>query len=257
MEMSEPQGPRPATSISTVAEDRIRVRGMDLVDELMGRVTFTQMIFLMIAGRLPGEREEQLLDACLVSLVDHGLTLSAMVARAHYSTAPEAIQGAVAAGLLGVGSRIAGSMEGCGEVLDRLAREVDAGRDARSAARDLVAEHRSQGRPIPGLGHLTHTGGDPRALRLIGLAKERGMGGRYVPLLEVVAEEVQRQAGKAVPINVTGAIAAVLLEMGFEWWLLRGFALISRCPGLVAHIREERQSPVTPALRQFLAEGGA
>lgn len=250
--MAESQEFAVRTSIGWSDQDHIYVRGKDLVDEVMGRMSFSQTIFLLIAGREPEPAEVRLLDACLVSLADHGLTLSAMIARANATTAPEAIQGAVAAGLLGIGSVITGSMEGCGRVLDELARETAAGREPREAVAALVAARRAEGGRLPGLGHRVHRGGDPRADRLLALARETGLAGRHVELLELLAAEWERQSGRRLPINVTGAIAAVLMEMGLEWWILRGFALISRCAGLVAHIREERGAPVVPEVRRLL-----
>jgi citrate synthase len=242
------------SSISKVRSDGVSIRDRDLVDELMGRVSFTRMTFLLIAGREPSDDEEAMLDACLIALADHGLTLSAMVARASHTTAPEALQGAVAAGLLGVGSTVAGSMEGCGEALHEIAEEQEAGMDRDGAVAAYVERARAQGRRVSGLGHAFHKGGDPRADRLLEVARERDVAGAHVELLERLAAEVNRHAGRPVPVNVTGAVAAVLMDMGFEWWILRGVALIARCAGLVAHVREERLSPIVPELRRQLQD---
>lgn len=244
------------TSIAEVREDGIAVRGRDLARDLMGRVSFTNLTFLLIAGREPTEAEETVLDACLVALADHGLTLSAVVARATSATAPEALQGAVAAGLLGVGDAILGTMEGCGEALHELAAAGAAGTDPGEAAAVQVARARSAGRRIPGFGHTMHRGGDPRADRLLELAREQRVAGEHVRLLVLLAEQLSRQSGRTVPLNVTGAAAGVLMDMGFGWPVLRGFALIARCAGLVAHVWEEQSAPVVPGLRQFLAEPG-
>jgi citrate synthase len=242
------------TSISKVRSDGISIRDRDLVDELIGKASFTRMSFLLIAGREPEEREEAMLDACLVALADHGLTLSAVVARATDTTAPDAIQGAVAAGLLGVGSTVVGSMEGCGRALQEIAeRRGDDGELDRVVA-DYVERTRAAGVRIGGLGHAFHKGGDPRADRLLELARELGVAGTHTELLGHLAAEVGRQTGRDLPINVTGAIAAVLMDMGFEWWILRGFALMARCAGLVAHVREEHEAPIVPDLRRQLRE---
>ncbi len=261
VDMSE--HPELTTEIASHDLHHIRVRGFDLTSELMGRVTFTDMVFLLIAERIPDDDERALLDAVLVSLVEHGLTPSAVVARVTAAVAPEALQGAVAAGLLGAGSLVLGSMEECGLLLERIetgARE--AGGDADTAfashARTVVAEYRQQRRPVPGLGHAIHTEGDPRTARLLDLAAAHGRRGRYVAALECLAAEAEAAVGKRLPINATGAIAAVLLELGVPSDVHRGFALVSRAPGLVAHIAEERTRPITPELRRiFRAQGGA
>lgn len=242
------------SSIAVVRGDEISIRGKDLVADLMGRVSFTHLVFLLVAGRAPEPREEAMLDACLVALADHGLTLSATVARATSTTAPESLQGAVAAGLLGVGDRVAGSMEACGEALHAIAAECASGRDRGEAVADHVARTLRRGARIGGFGHAQHTGGDPRADRLLALAREQGVAGEHVALLDVLAAQIERQTGRALPVNVTGAIAAVLMDVGFDWSILRGFALVSRCAGLVAHIHEERAEPLVPALRRLLLD---
>lgn len=240
------------TAIGRAEADKVYLRGRSLTDELVGHASFTQVIFLAIAGRFPTEAETRLLDAVLVSLADHGLNVSTVAARVTYSIAPEALQAAVAAGLLSAGSLVLGSMENCGQLLSELARRVEQGEEAVAAARALVESYLASDRRIPGLGHSVHRGGDPRADRLLALAEQSGFNKRYVPLLRHLHAEAERATGKPLPINVTGAIAAVLLEMGFEWQILRGFALISRVGGLVAHLQEERHAPITSAYRKLL-----
>lgn len=242
------------TSIASVRADGIAIRGRDLVDELMGRVSFTQLVFLLVAGREADPEEEAMLDACLVGLADHGLTLSAVVARATSATAPEALQAAVGAGLLGVGDTVAGSMEGCGEALHAIAVDCTSGTERGAAVTSYVTAARGRGARIGGLGHALHAGGDPRVDRLLTLARERGTAGEHVELLEALADEAGQQAGRDLPINVTGATAAVLMDMGFEHGILRGFALIARCAGLVAHVQEERNAPLVPELRRQLLD---
>ncbi|MGH3437313.1 MAG: citryl-CoA lyase [Sciscionella sp.] len=242
------------TSISTVRADGIAIRGRDLVEELIGHVSFTRLVFLLIGGREPERSEEAMTDACLVALADHGLTLSAVVARATSTTAPESLQGAVAAGLLGVGDAVAGSMEGCGESLRDIREECESGVDRETAAESYVARAVQAGARIGGFGHGLHTGGDPRADRLLELAREWGVDGEYVAILGAVADALRRQRGRELSINVTGAIAAVLMDVGFSWRVLRGFALIARCAGLVAHVQEESGAPIVGELRRRLSD---
>jgi citrate synthase len=243
------------TAIATHDLHHIWVRGHDLTGELMGTVSFTDVVFLLIGGRLPDPDDRILLDAVLVSLMEHGLTPSAVVSRLTYAIAPEALQGAVAAGLLGAGSLLLGSMEECGMLLTRLDREVRAGADRKAAVEQVVTEYRQAGKRIPGIGHSIHTEGDPRATRLYQLAEQCGRSGGHLQTLRVLANTAARVNSRLLPINATGAISAVLLELGVPWQLHRGFAIISRTAGLIAHIGEEADTPITPTVRRILREG--
>lgn len=240
----------PASHISSLDRDHVWVRGHDLVEELMGKVSFTEMVFLLVRSDIPTPEQQELLDAVLVSLVEHGLTPSAYVSRLTYAVAPESIQGAVAAGLLGAGSLILGSMEACGRLLTNVCGDASSPLD--EAARTAVDELVDQGSRVPGLGHSLHTRGDPRAEKLVGFARDRVRDGRYLDALLQVRSSARELTGKNLPINATGAIAAVLLELGIPWQLHRGFALVSRCAGLVAHIGEELEAPITPGVRAGL-----
>ena len=242
-----------ATEIAAHDRDHIWVRGLDLND-LIGNITFTEMVFLLIGGRLPDDDERHLLDAITVSLVEHGLTPSAAVARMTASVAPEALQGAVAAGLLGAGGRVLGSMEACGRILTQIGVDVESGCDRQEAARLAVRQLLDDDQHVPGVGHAIHTDGDPRAKRLFEVAEQCGRRGAHVAGMEAMAAAAEQAVGKRLPINATGAIAALLLELGIPWPVHRGFALISRTPGLIAHIAEEAVRPITPTLRRLLHE---
>lgn len=241
-----------STDIASHDLHHIWVREIDLVDEVIGHRTFTETVFLLIAGRLPNEHENRMLDAVLVSLVEHGLTPSAVVARMTYSVAPESLQGAIAAGLLGAGSVVLGSMEECGRILTRVQAAVEAGAARRDGLTEVVAEYLKEGKRLPGVGHAIHREGDPRAARLFALADEYGFNGTYVDTIREFAEVAESTTGKKLPINVTGAVSALLLELGVPWRLHRGFALISRSAGLVAHVGEEIEKPITPELRRLV-----
>jgi citrate synthase len=237
------------TAISSHDLHHIWVRGHDLTRDVIGKMSFTEVVSLLVLGRLPEPAELRLLDAVLVTLVEHGLTPSAAVARVTYAVAPEAIQGAIAAGLLGAGSVVLGSMEDCGRLLSQVAAETPGDPDA---IRKLVLDYRRQGRHLPGIGHAIHTEGDPRSARLYEVAEACGRRGVHLGHLEDVSRIASEVAGRPLPINATGAIAAILLELGVPWQLHRGFALISRTAGLLGHIGEERTAPITPQLRQLL-----
>jgi citrate synthase len=216
-----------------------------LCHELIGKLSFSEMAYFLILGRRPTAAECKLVDACLVALMEHGMTPSAISARLVYSSAPEAMQAAVASGLLGVGGVFAGTMEGCGALLSRM---LDSTQDLEAIARQIAEEHRATKKPMPGFGHPQHKPDDPRALALLRLAQDEGVAGRHVAALEALARAVDEVNAKHVTINVTGAIAAILGDAGVPHGILRGFALISRCAGLVAHVHEEQQKPALGAI---------
>jgi len=238
------------TDIAASDLHHIWIRGHDLTGEVLGNRSFTEIVFLLVAKRFPEDDERRMADALLVSLMEHGLTPSAMVARVTYTTAPESLQGAVAAGLLGAGGVVLGSMEECGMLLTRIADETAGGVAREDAIAEIVEEYRASRRHIPGVGHAIHTEGDPRAVRLFELAEEYGFSGDHVAAVQELSTAAARS--KPLPINVTGAVAAILLELGIPWQLHRGFALISRSAGLIGHIGEEIEQPITPAIRGLL-----
>ncbi|MEV4097910.1 citryl-CoA lyase [Streptosporangium saharense] len=244
------------TAVGAADEHHVQVRGLDLVDDLIGELTYTEVALLAVTGRRPTPAEAKVVDAVLVSLLDHGLTPSALAARLTFWSAPEAIQGAVAAGLLGAGSVLLGSMEGCGRLLtdvaDDVADHVATGAEAREAVDTRLRAIVDAGGRIPGLGHSLHRDGDPRAGKLLAVARDQGVAARHVEHLELVVERAAALTGKALPLNATGAAAALLLEVGVPWRLHRGFALMSRTAGLVAHVGEELESPIAPAVRAAL-----
>ena len=220
--------------------DQIFVRGHDLTADLIGRVSLGDVAFLELKGRLPNRHESVMFNALVVTLVEHGLTPSTIAARLTYYGAPEALQAAVAAGLLGIGDRFGGSIEQAARSL----QEAPPSGDLRAIARRIVEEHRVRKEPIPGLGHPIHKPTDPRTTRLFELAAENRFSGRYVELMQLVAEEASRAAGRELPVNATGAIAAIASEMEMSWRICRGLAVMARAIGLVAHIQEEIDQPM-------------
>jgi citrate synthase len=229
------------TSIATSTTEDVIVRDKRLCDDLIGKLTFTEMIFFQMLGRTPTPAEAAVVDACLVSLMEHGLTPSALATRLTYTSAPEAMQAAVAAGLLGVGSLFVGTMDGCARLLQRLV-EVDEQLLA-DEARRIAQEHRESRSPLPGFGHPIHRPDDPRALLLLELAREHGIAGRHVAAIEELSAAVDAVYERHITINVTGAIAAALADCGVPYEIMRGFALITRCAGLVGHVHEEQHKP--------------
>jgi citrate synthase len=222
------------TSVGTSDADSITVMGRDLARDLMGKATLTELAFLVVQRRMPSAEETRLLDAVLVSLADHGLTPSVLAARLTHTGAPESIQGAMAAGLLGAGSVFLGVVEDTVRFLDEIGDDVEGG-----VARELEA-----GRRVPGLGHPVHKVQDPRTPRIYAIAEETGLAGSYLARLREVAAAHARQTGRELPINGAGVAGAALADLGFPAALLRGFALLARTAGLLGHLAEELQSPI-------------
>jgi citrate synthase len=211
----------------------------------MGKVTFTELLYFQILGRMPEKRVVELVDACLVTLMEHGLTPSALTTRLVYSSAEEAMQAAVAAGLLCVGSRFVGTTEGAGRLLERI---IAAGDGMDAEARRIAVEFKTEKKALPGFGHPFHRPDDPRAIRLIALAREKGVAGSHVASVESLRVAVDEVYGKHITLNATGAVAAVLGDCGVPRDILRGFAVIARAAGLVGHVREEQEKPAMRAI---------
>ncbi len=242
--MAEPR--KPSTAICAYTSDAIYVRDKSLVDDLIGEVTFTQMMFFQIMARMPSPAEVKIVDAVLVTLMEHGITPSVIATRMIYDSCPEAVQAAVAAGLLGVGSTFIGTMEGCAANLEEiLAAGQDAGGvDGEAArARAIAQRIRAAKKAIPGFGHPHHKPDDPRTPRLFAVAEEAGIPGRHIRALRLLAKEVDAAWGRHLTINATGAVAALLGEIGVPQPVMRGIAVVSRAAGLVGHIREEQLEP--------------
>ena len=232
-------GRAPSTRLCTHSDDAIHVRGVDLVEDLIGELTFTEMSYFAITGQRPTAAQTRILDAVLVTLMEHGLTPSAIAARLVYASTPESLQAGVSAGLLAVGSVFVGTMEGCARLIERIL----ASPDLEAAARDTAEAHRDVGKPVPGFGHHLHKPDDPRTPKLLALAESQGMPGRHIAALRALSGAVDSVYGKHITVNATGAVAALLGEIGIQGQIMRGFAVISRAAGLVAHIAEEQSEP--------------
>jgi len=223
--------------------DRIVVRGHDLV-ELIGNTSLGDFAFLELKGRLPTPEESAVFNAIAVTLVEHGLTPSAIAARLTYFGAPESLQAAVAAGLLGMGSRFGGSIEEAARTLQEALAGAAPGTDPRELAREIVATHQRTKQPVAGLGHPVHKPADPRTARLFAIAADNGLSGRHIELMQLISEEASRAYGRDLPVNATGAIGAILGELDIPWKVGRGLAVMARAIGLVAHIQEEIEEPL-------------
>lgn len=232
------------TDIGWSNASSITLFGKDFVHDILGHVNLGDMGFLELTGRLPNPNESRMFNAMAVTLVEHGITPSALVARMTYLGAPESMQAAVAAGLSGLGTVFVGSMEGAARILYEAMPRPDPDADFTAIAAGVVEQFQVARKIVPGIGHPFHKPVDPRAPRLLQLARETGFEGPYLRLMGAIADEASRRTGKVLPMNATGAIGALCCEMGFEWRIARGLGVMARAVGLVGHILEESRNPM-------------
>jgi len=232
------------SDIAWSSADTIAVHGYDLAHDLMGHVSLGDMAFLSVCARLPNAAESRMFNAMVVPLVEHGIVPSTLAARMTHAGAPEALQAAVAAGLLGLGSVFVGSTEGAARMLLAAFADDAVTTPIEERARQIVAEHRAAKRIVPGLGHPVHKPVDPRAVRLFEIAVETGFHGRYVALMQQVAVQAEQATGRALPVNATGAIGALCCEMGLPPQAAAGLGVMARAIGLVGHVLEEARQPM-------------
>jgi citrate synthase len=221
------------THIAKASAERVDVRGRDLVGDVMGRLTFTEYFHLLLTGDEPTEQQRFFLDLVLVAIAEHGLMPSNVAARMTLAADPAALQGAVAAGLLGAGPVILGTSGEC-------ARLLEADDEPFELARSI---HEAGGK-VPGFGHPVHRPVDPRAERILALADEHGVSGRNVARARALRDAVAELWDKPLPLNVAMAIAAVLLDLGYTADAVRAVPILARTAGLLAHLAEEREEPI-------------
>ncbi len=231
--------------MALVEPDRIVVRGKDLCRDILGQQSFTAYFLFLLTGEQPSAQLVRAADAALVAIAEHGLVPSVQAARMTHAAAPDALQGAVAAGLLGCGPVILGASETAGLLLARI---VDRSQQTQGTLADVAREellHLRQARaPLPGFGHPVHKQGDPRSARLLALATDWGLAGDHVAALRALSDQVADVYGKPLPTNVSAAIPAVLLDAGYPAGALKGIPLLARTASLVAHLLEEQERPI-------------
>jgi citrate synthase len=239
------------TSLGTSDADTITLLGQNLATDLMGKVGFGELALWLVTQERPAPSQVRVFEAVLVALADHGFTPTAIAARLTYLSAPDSVQGALAAGLLGGGSRFLGVTEDAGRFLaDTLAGagqplpgdRDDAGWDALALA--AVRRAREDGRLIPGLGHPVHKVTDPRTPVLFRIAAEEGTFGPHLRLFEAIGRVHPQVLGRTLPLNGAGTCGAALADLGLPPDLLRGFALLARAAGLLGQLAEERRRPL-------------
>lgn len=233
------------TSICTSDATSITVRGLDLCNEVIGKVDFTSYFWLLVTGDMPDEKQKVLADSVLCAIAEHGLVPSVVATRMTFAAAPEAFHGAVAAGLLGCGSVVLGSAEVAGKFYARCIADAEGeGISYEDAARRGIAELRAHKQAIPGFGHPQHSGGDPRAHRLLAIGAEQGVLGKHEQMLRAIETVLPDVIGRSLPINVNGAIPVVMLDAGFPLAALKGISLLARTASLIAHLQEESERPI-------------
>jgi citrate synthase len=239
-----------SNQLSSHDEESISVRKKTLSSEIMGEIGFGGSIYYLLTSEEPTSEEEQLVSAMLSSLMVHGTTPHAIASRLTYLSEPKSIQGAVSSGLLGVGSRFAGAMEQSARELQAIAKRDD----LEDAVAELVVEYAESDQRFSGIGHPHLTPVDPRARRLFELAEKADVAGDHVEAIHAVQVAFEEDTGYELPINITGAIAAVASDMGLPPEGARGIAIISRAAGLVAEVLEEQKNPAAMDIYQFIDE---
>src|SRR5438552_9986429 len=229
------------TALTSIAPDKILVRGYCL-DEMMGRLTFAEAVYLLLMGELPTPSIGRMFDAILVSSIDHGVTPPSTLAARNVATSGAPLKDSVAAGVLAFGPRHGGDIESCMRFLDNGLSLTRRGKSLQQAAEAIVDECVRQNEIPPGFGHRVHAR-DPRAARLFQMALELELEGEHVRLIRAAERAIDARRdtiGRPLPVNVDGAIAAVCADLGFAYDLGNAIFLISRLPGLIAHAHEER-----------------
>ncbi|MCX7676096.1 MAG: citryl-CoA lyase [Alteraurantiacibacter sp.] len=236
---------QPFSAICTSDAHSITVRGKDLCADIIGKFDFTSYFWFLVTGKEPDENQCFFLNAVLCALAEHGLVPSVVAARMTLAAAPEAVQGAVAAGLLGCGSVVLGSAEVAGRFYARcVADQRASGDDRHTVAVRQIAELRKTTKAIPGFGHPQHSEGDPRANLLLKLADERGVSGEHVAMMRALQAALPETIGRSLPVNVNGPIPAIMLDLGWPVAALKGIGLLCRTAGLIGHLTEEAERPI-------------
>ena len=250
--MTEETWSQPITKIEA---NKVAVRGYR-IDELMGRIPFAHVVYLVLKGELPTEAQGRIMDAILISSIDHGATPPSVLAARTVASGGAPLTTGIAAGIMTINRHHGGAIEGCMKVLlEAVARKREGEQDALTTARTLVTEYRSQKKRIPGYGHRIHTD-DPRTKKLFAIAEEEGVAGEYIEMGHAIRQAMKETLGRDLPMNVDGAIAAVLCELDFPPEMGNGLFAIARTAGLTAHVFDEitRQRPmrrISPTAQEY------
>ncbi len=227
------------TAITKIEPNKIFLRGYPL-HELMGRITFSQAIYLALKGELPSEKVGRLIDAILVSSIDHGATPPSVLAARTVASTGADLNSAISAGILAISKYHGGAIEEAMRIFEEaVRRKEESGLSEEEVATKMIKEKKEKRERISGFGHRIHTQ-DPRTKKLFSLAEELGFSGKYVSMAKAFEKGLEKILGKSLPINVDGAIAALLCELGIPKELGNSFFIMARVPGLIAHVYEEK-----------------
>lgn len=227
------------TAITKVEPNKLLLRGYR-IDELMGNITFAQAVFLAIKGELPSEKEARMIDAMLVSSIDHGVTPPSCLSARTIASAGSPLNAALAGGILAISKHHGGAIEDSMKVIqEAVRRKREMNKTEEEMAHIILTEYKEKNKRLPGFGHRIHTK-DPRTLKLFQIASDLGIAGEYVRMAKAIENAIEQNSGKRLPINVDGAIGALLCEMQFPSELANAFFILARIPGLVAHVYEEQ-----------------
>jgi citryl-CoA lyase len=224
------------SAITDIGPGIIRIRGYEIA-EIMEKLSFAETVFLILKGELPTKAEGEMMRAILVSSIDHGCSPPSVLGTRNVISGGNPLNAAVAGGVLVIGDSHGGAIEEAARIMQEWAKKEG---DTAFLAKELVEESRAKNRRLPGFGHRLHKV-DPRSVKLFEIAARHNFSGRHIELCREIEKALEAQMGRKLPINVDGAIAAVISDMGFDWRLGKGFFIISRVPGLVAHAYEEMQ----------------
>jgi citrate synthase len=226
------------TAITKIEPNKVLLRGYR-IDELMGKITFAQGVFLAIKGELPNEREARMIDAMLVSSIDHGVTPPSCLAARTIASTGAPLNAALAGGVLAISKHHGGAIEDSMKMIQEAVRQKKKmSKKPEEMATLLLKEYKEKNKRLPGFGHRIHTK-DPRTIKLFKIATELGIAGEYVEIAKAIEDAIEQTTGARLPINVDGAIATLLCEMDFPSELANAFFIMARIPGMVAHVHEE------------------
>jgi citryl-CoA lyase len=231
------------TALTNIGPGKIRVRGYNITD-IMEKLSYAEAVYLLLKGELPGKAEAELMNAILVASIDHGASPPSVLGTRTVLSGGNSLNAAIAGGVLVIGDTHGGAIEQSAKIMQEWAKKSE-GDDAASVAGKIVAWLSETKRRMPGFGHRLHNV-DPRTACLFSIAERHGYSGVHIELCKALEKALADKLGKKLPINVDGAIAAVISDMGFDWRLGKGFFIISRVPGLLAHAYEEltREKPM-------------
>ena len=229
------------SAITNIGPGKIQVRGYDIT-QIMDKLSFAEAVFLILKGELASKAEAEMMRAILVASIDHGCSPPSVLGTRNVVSGGNSLNAAIAGGVLVIGDSHGGAIENAARIMQEWAAKEG---DVNKLASQLVDWTRENKIRMPGFGHRLHNV-DPRTLKLFEIAGKHNFSGRHIELCKAIEAALAEKLGKKLPINVDGAIAAVISDMGFDWRLGKGFFIISRVPGLLAHAYEEmtREKPM-------------